>query len=94
MSHRASGMCGFSVILLEEKVGLNAPPDSVAFLTLSEVANPGAVLFKQYFEVCYFSVVYSICYFSSATSCSEVLINCVNCFRLKTNLSINHPYNL
>ena len=50
MSHRASGICGFSVILLEGKVGLNVPPDSVTFPTLPEVANPGAILFKQYFE--------------------------------------------
>ena len=43
MSHRASGMYGFSVILLEGKVGLNAPLDSVTFSTLSEVAKPGEI---------------------------------------------------
>ena len=38
-------MSGSSVILLEGKVGLNVPPDSVTFPTLPEVANPGAILF-------------------------------------------------
>ena len=42
MSYRASGFSGSSVILLEENLGLNAPPDSVTFPTLSEVAKLGA----------------------------------------------------
>ena len=43
LSHRASGISGFSVILLEENVGLNASPDSVTFSTLSEVAKRGEI---------------------------------------------------
>ena len=69
----------------------NAPPDPVTFPTRSEVAKLGASLFKQYFHICYFSVVCSTCSFNSATSFSEVLVNCVNYFRLKTNVSMNAP---
>ena len=76
MTYRASGISGCFVILLEGKVILNEPSESVNFATLSEVAKPGAILFKQYFDICYFSVVYSICSCSSATSSCEVLINC------------------
>ena len=68
---------------------LNAPPDSVTFPTLSEVVKLGAILFKQYFHICYFSVVCSTCAFNNATSFSELLVNFVNYFRLKTNVSMN-----